>query len=154
MPTIGERIADRDREVGTPRQLGARRVKPLAERGQQRFGSGLALASSLVGRSTPQVLLDRVEAGNGVERRAGGRRSGRAVDIEELAPDMRPAGDLGDALTIKPIEPGIAVGVKIASGSGEVRGRALALAVGRIAKQQTGGASLPSAEKACRAERA
>ena len=65
-----------------------------------------------------------------IERLAGGRRAGRGVDVEDLAPDVCAASDLGDPLTIEPVEAGIAVSMKIAPEPGEVRGRALALASG------------------------
>lgn len=91
----GGRIADRDRDVGTPRQLGAGRVEPSAEGARQRSGYGLPRESSLVGQSAAHVLLDRIEADDMVQRLASGRRAGRGGDVEELAPV--PPRDVRDA---------------------------------------------------------
>jgi hypothetical protein len=66
----------------------------------------VALASSLVRRTAANIVLDRVESGDVIERLARGGRSRGGMDVEELAPDVRPAGDLGDLRTIKPVEPG------------------------------------------------
>ncbi len=60
------------------------------------------------------------------------------MDVVELAPDVSPAGDLGDLLAVEPVEPGIAVGVEIAPERPQMLGRALRLAVGRVAEQHGG----------------
>src|SRR5690606_13182954 len=60
----------------------------------------------------------------------GDRGALRAVDIDELAPDMGHAGDLADgAGAIKVFEPGIAVGMHPAAEAGEMVLRMLSLAV-------------------------
>jgi hypothetical protein len=91
--------------------------------------------SSLVRGPTAHVLFDRIEAGDMVQRLAGRGGAGCGMDVEELAPDMRPTGYLCDALAIEPVEPGIAIGVQIALECSQVRDGAFALAVGRVAKQ-------------------
>ena len=60
------------------------------------------------------------------------------MNIEELAPDVCPAGDFGDPLAVEPAEPGIAIGVEIAPERPQVLGRALGLAVGCVAEQHGG----------------
>ena len=60
------------------------------------------------------------------------------MDVEELAPDVRPAGHLADAFAIEAVEPGIAIRVKIASKPGKMPGGAFALAVGRVTEQHGG----------------
>ena len=53
------------------------------------------------------------------------------MDVEELAPDMRPAGSLGDPVAGEQlVEAGITVGVDDAGEFFEVSARMLALAVG------------------------
>ena len=72
---------------------------------------------------------------------AGRGGAGCGVDVEELAPDMRPAGHLCDAVAIEAVEPGIAIGVQIAPEPGKMSGGSFALAVGRVVEQH-GGRSL------------
>ena len=58
------------------------------------------------------------------------------MDVEELAPHMRPAGRFGESAgLIQLIEPGIAVGLQHAAEAAQMRARMLALAIGRVAKQ-------------------
>ena len=54
---------------------------------------------------TAHVAFDRVEPADVVERLAGGRRTGGGMDIKELASDVRPASDLGDAVAVEVLEP-------------------------------------------------
>ena len=67
------------------------------------------------------------------------RRIARDMDVVELAPHMRPAGDLGHGrgLPVRGLierpETGIAVGLQEAVEAGQVRARMLALAIGRVA---------------------
>ncbi len=68
----------------------------------------------------------------------GGGGAGCGMHVEELAPDMRPAGHLCDALAIEPVKPGIAIGVQIAPEPGKMPGGAFPLAVGRVAEQHGG----------------
>jgi hypothetical protein len=60
------------------------------------------------------------------------------MDVEELAPDVRPAGHLADAVAIEAVEPGIAVGVQIAPEPGKMSGGSFALAVGRVVEEHGG----------------
>ena len=61
------------------------------------------------------------------------------MNIEELAADVRPTGDLGNALAVEPVEPGIAIGMKITPEPGEMHRGALRLAIGCIAEQHSRG---------------
>ena len=63
--------------------------------------------------------------------------AGGGMDIEEFAPDMRPAGGLGDPVAGEQlVEPGIAVGMDDAAEVLQVGPRVLALAVGRVEEQR------------------
>ncbi len=59
------------------------------------------------------------------------RRLGTVVDVEDLAPGVRPTADLDDPLTIELVEAGIGVGLQEAREAGQVRRRPFALAVRR-----------------------
>ena len=59
------------------------------------------------------------------------------MDVEELAPDVRPAGGLGDPVASEQlVKAGIAVGVDDAGERLQMGPRMLALAVGRVAEQR------------------
>ncbi|MBB4860279.1 hypothetical protein HNO88_003622 [Novosphingobium chloroacetimidivorans] len=58
------------------------------------------------------------------------------MDVEELAPDVRHAGDLGNAVPVQLVEPGIAIGMDMTDKAAEMRDRALALSIGRITEQR------------------
>ncbi len=90
----------------------------------------------MVGGRSFDRLLDAVELADAVERLVGDRRAGGGVHIEELAPDMGPAGGLGDPIAGEQlVEPGIAVGVNDAAEVFQVRPRVFALAVRRVEEQ-------------------
>ena len=62
------------------------------------------------------------------------------MDVEELAPDVRPAGGLGDPVASEQlVKAGIAVGVDDAGERLQMGPRMLALAVGRERNSAAGG---------------
>ena len=84
----------------------------------------------LLGRATAPVLLDGVEPGDALEGFFGDDRALGMEDVDELAPDVRQAGDLADIACPKElVEAGIAVGVHPALEALQVAGRMLALAI-------------------------
>jgi hypothetical protein len=107
----------------------------VAQRRECWSGPCLSLGSSLVRRAAAHIVLDRVESGDVIKRVARGGRTRCSMDIEELAADVCPAGDLGDPGTVKPVEPGIAVGMEIAGEVGKMLRGSFALAIGCIAEQ-------------------
>ena len=72
----------------------SRRAKP--ELVEQRDGAALAdVAGAVVGGQAADVLLDVVKSGRCARApRVRHRRAGGLVHVEELAPDVRPAGGL------------------------------------------------------------
>jgi hypothetical protein len=61
---------------------------------------------------TPGVLLDAIEGGDTFHGLPGNRRSLGFVNVDELAPDMRHAGDFAHvARAVQIIEPWIAIGM-------------------------------------------
>jgi len=88
-------------------------VRPDKEGGQQgsRFGP---LQQPLAWRREARLGLDGIESGDALDRLPGNRRLLAVPDIEELAPAVRPARDLGD----RP------VGAKAAIGGALIMGRA------------------------------
>jgi hypothetical protein len=90
----------------------------------------------MVGREAGDRLLDAVELADAVERLLGGRRRGGGVHVEEFAPNMGPAGGLGDLPAGEQlVEPGVPVGVDDAAEAFEVGPRVFALAVRRVEEQ-------------------
>jgi hypothetical protein len=57
----------------------------------------LSQALALLGRLAASLLLDGVEAGDAPDRFLRDDRALGLEDVDELAPDVRQAGDLGDA---------------------------------------------------------
>jgi hypothetical protein len=107
----------------------------VTERHERRSGTCLPCGSSLVGRTASNIVFDPVESGDMIERFARGGRTYCSMDVEELAADVCPAGDLGDPVAIQPVEPGIAVGMETADEAREMLRGSFALAIGCIAEQ-------------------
>ena len=77
-----------------------------------------------LGRAAAQPVLDLVECRDAPQRDGGERRAGGDVEVEELAPDMRPARHLDHrVLPIELVEAGIAVGLEDAVEAGEMAQR-------------------------------
>src|SRR6185437_10701831 len=84
----------------------------------------------LVRWAAADIRLDTVESADTIERFLRDRRGRVRVDIEELAPHMRPTRGFGDRVAFEEsVEAGIAVGMKHAFEGRAVTPRALALAV-------------------------
>ena len=79
----------------------------------------MSCSSALARRTGADIRLDTVESADAIERFLRDRRGRVCVDIEELAPDMRPTRGFGDRVAFEEsVEAGIAVGMKYASGLG------------------------------------
>ena len=91
---IADGLGDR-RLAGDAREL---LLEPGLERQHERLALFLAHGAALVGASAADRLLDRVERGDALERLAGDRRVAALGDVEELAPQVRPAEGERDRL--------------------------------------------------------
>lgn len=103
-------IADRFGEVGLRGDLLQLGAQPHREIIEHRPGFGLTDGDPPIGRLTARFIFDRIELGDA--RDSLGSCGGAAVpgEIEELAADVREAGDLVDAVGLKHLpKPGIAV---------------------------------------------
>jgi hypothetical protein len=127
-------IADGDRQLALgrdPRQGG---FEPGLELLEQWPGSVGAPHVADLGRAAAQPVLDLVERRDALQRGGGKRRAGGGVEVEELAPHMRPARHLAHSvLPIELVEPGIAVGLQDAVEAGEMAQRVLGAAVRAVA---------------------
>ena len=152
--SLGGAIVDFDRAVveispeGCPSSQGIAHCRGHlcrgGEPGQGCFDpclQGVKTRSRLVLSNTPALIgwfatdgvFNTVEGADAIKGFRG--RGGWIVDmlVEELAPDMRPAGGLGGLACLEDgIEPGIAVGMQHAGEVLEVFLWMLALAVGRV----------------------
>jgi hypothetical protein len=100
---------------------------------EQGLRSFLAQASSLIRRLAAGFGFDAIERADAVERLLCDGRAVGLVAIEELAPHMRPAGRLDDALLFEDgVEAGIAVGMQRAFEALQMCLRMFALAVWRV----------------------
>lgn len=71
-------------------------------------------------REASGLLLDGIELRDPGDGLFGDRGTLRAVDIDELAPDVRHAGDLADGpRAVEVLEPGIAIGMHPAAEAGD-----------------------------------
>src|SRR5258708_29251539 len=87
--------------------------EPSPELTEERSRAALADVTAQLGQQAPGFLLDVVKTADALQRLIGQRRAAVLVDVEELAPDMRPAGDLADdAGSVQSVEAGIAVGLQ------------------------------------------
>jgi hypothetical protein len=121
-------VAEGAGELGFAGELARGRVRPDREGLGDRLRSLLAFSSSVVGGRAFDRLLDAVELADAVERLLGDRRGCGGMYIEELAPDMRPAGGLDDLSAREQlVEAGIAIGVDDAAELLQVGPRVLAL---------------------------
>jgi hypothetical protein len=75
--------------------------------------------SSDIGLHATNLCLDLIELTDAFQQIRGERRRLGRVNVEYLAPEMRPAGDLGDAVGIvELVIVGIAIGLEIAGETG------------------------------------
>src|SRR3546814_13736610 len=71
------------------------------------------LSAPDIGRLAADFLFDPVEPGDAIEQEASERRRARLVALEDLAAEVRPAGDLLDAVAlVELLIPGITVGLE------------------------------------------
>ena len=134
MRPSGQGIADGAGELALAGDAPEARGEPGFEVIEQRAGAALANGPADVGRQAARLVLDRVEGGDPQKRLVGKRCAVPLVDVEELAPDMRPAGDLADrAGPVELAEAGIAVGLQDAAEAAKMALRMDALAVGAVA---------------------
>lgn len=100
-----------------------------------RAGAGLPAFRSNLGRLAPQLGFDGIERADPLKRF---RRQGTGVgvmEVVELAPDVRPAGDLDDGTGfVEAVEAGVAVGLQRAAKVAQVISRMLALPVRRVSE--------------------
>ena len=138
-----ERVADRRRQgrlAGDAAELDGEQGLQIIE---DRFSLGLADLSPDIRRRAPDLVLDCIESGDPLDRHLGDGRALGLVHVDELAPDMRHAGDLGDAARpVQPLEAGIAVCMHPAGEVLEMANGPTALAIGRkpIECRRRGGA--------------
>ena len=101
------------------------------ERVEQRLALLLAHRQAPVGRLAVDTGLDRVKLLEAPQRLFGDRRLRGLEHLEELAPGMRYAGDMGDArrqIPLGPIERGVTgecISVQVAAEAGEMAARPL-----------------------------
>src|SRR5215831_11352335 len=133
---VAQCIAARVGERGFGRDVRERAFQPCLYGFDQRPALGLADLGALIGRTAANARLDLVEFGDPPQRLGGNRRAGGMMEIEELAPGMRPAeGELYDTLLpllLLPgqcLEPGIAVDLQHPGAGGEVALWVRALAI-------------------------
>src|SRR6185312_4796685 len=97
--------------------------------------SRLAHCLSLGRWVTADLLLDFVEPPDPFKRLESNRRGERHMDIVKLASNVSPASRFLDPLAIEPIKAGVGIGLQYAGEVGEVRARALALAIRAVAEE-------------------
>ena len=91
----------------------------------------------MIGHEAVDLLLDLVKLANAFERLLRGRGAVGGMHVEELAPDVGPAGGLDDAVPGEQlVEPGIAVGMDRAAERLQMGSRMLTLAVRRVEEQR------------------
>ena len=91
-----EGVADGGRERGLGRQGRQLGGEPGFELVEDGTGVGLAQPDPLLGWLATRRLLHRVELGDAPDRLLRDGRALRAMDVDELAPDVGEAGDLTD----------------------------------------------------------
>ena len=136
-PTTGtrtkQRIADRLAEFALLADEAELLAQPRLEIGDERSSSGLANVAPFLRTTTANVLLDRIESGDAVERLAGDWRCAAVGDLIEPPSHMRPAErEAHVALFGEDAVAGVAVDLENALEAGEMRDRLRRFAVGRI----------------------
>src|SRR3546814_6280085 len=85
-----------------------------------------------IGRLTTHLVFDPVKPGDTCQQVGGERRRARLVVLEDLAPEVGPAGDLLDAVAVvELVVSGITVGLEKAGECVELALRMDAAAIGR-----------------------
>ena len=124
-------MADRGRERGLGRQGRQLGSEPGFELVEDGASVGLAQPRPLLGGLATRRRLHRVELGDAPDGLLGDGRALRAMDVDELAPDMGEAGDFPDgALAVQLAEARAVVGVHPAGEGLQMALRVLAPAVG------------------------
>jgi hypothetical protein len=114
-------IGDGLGHLGLGREASQGVVEGGAQRLDQRRRSLQPAASSDVWWCPSDLFLDPVEGGDTRQQVGSERRRLGRVDIEDLAPEMRPAGDLGDAVGgVELVVTGIAVHLQEPGKAGEL----------------------------------
>ena len=139
-PTTAEEAGERGPALGTiddglgHHRLGRQATKRIAECGStvgdQRCGAILPRAASHIGRLPTHIGLDGIERADTFEDI--GRQPGRLglMNIEDLAPEMRPAGNLGHApAQVELVISGKGIGLEMATETGELGLRMRACAI-------------------------
>jgi len=88
-------IADGRRQLAAPGDELQPRIEPGSQGIELRARLGLTHAAPVLGRLAGNSTLDGEQGTDPLQRLSGDRRAGGLVHVEELASDMRPAGDLG-----------------------------------------------------------
>jgi hypothetical protein len=125
-------------------------LKEGVQRDEQRHGLFLAYGATLFGGAALEGGFDSEQLGDALQRLCGDGRFGGERNLVDFAPDMRPAGHLGQprllGLWIGPVEflePGIAVGMQKAAAGAQQGLGMFALAIGRIAVEDGRGRGRP-----------
>jgi hypothetical protein len=131
---VAEGIADGACQLALARDPGQGRLQPRLQPGEQRSRLVLADGPAHLRRAAADGGLDVIERAEALQRLAGERRAGGGMDVEELAPGMRPARHFDDGVVpVDHVEPRIAVGLQDAAETAEMVRRMGAAAVGTVA---------------------
>lgn len=115
-------IGDRLGHLGLGRKTARRIVERLTKIVDQWLGSVLVALSSDIGLQATSLCLDLIELTDTFQQIRGERRRLGGVDVEYLAPEMRPESNLGDAVGIvQLVVAGIAIRLEIGGEAGQLR---------------------------------
>ena len=132
-----EAVVDRLGGLALAGELGAALVQEGMKLIDQRAAARMARGFALVGRQTVDLALDRKQGVDLRDRLDRDRCLLQPCNLEELAPCMRPAADLGDRTRlarrlIEPVEAGIGIGLHRFGTGRKMSLRMRAGAVGRV----------------------
>jgi hypothetical protein len=126
----GDGIADGLRQRRFARYPGELSAEPRVQIIKNRLGLGLPQSHPFIPWRSTRLFLDGVKLSDAPDRLFGDGGALGLLHIDELAPDMRHAGDFMDITgSVELVEPGIAVRVHPALVAGQMFCRVLALAV-------------------------
>src|SRR3546814_11943949 len=117
LAAIGERLRHR--------RLGRKAAQGIVDHAAERVDLGpcvlLSMRAADIGRLTTHLVFDPVKPGDTCQQVGGERRRARLVVLEDLAPEVGPAGDLLDAVAVvELVVSGITVGLEKAGECGEL----------------------------------
>src|SRR3546814_103210 len=129
------RISDWSSDVCSSDLLGRQAAQGVVDRAAKRVdlrpGLLLPVSAPDIRRLAADFLFDPVKPGDTIEQVGGKRRRARLVALEDLAAEVRPAGDLLDAVAVvELVVSGITVGLEKAGERRELALRMDAAAIG------------------------